>query len=794
MLPAVSANAAPEQSEESGPSISSEVTSELEANGKADVWLSLKDQADLSAAYDMSWEERGHYVYDTLRAHASESQADLVAELDAAGADYQTYWVNNAILVKGATADLVSTVSKTGDVNSIAPNLTPELIEPAATSGPVDSANTTTWGLDAIKAPQVWEEYGATGEGMVVGTFDTGADATHEALVNAYRGTETGSDDYNWFDSSGNNDTPVDRGIEIGVPHGTHVTGTMVGLAGDEEIGVAPGAQFIAASACCVSGNDPFLGFEWFLAPTPVNGTEGDPDMRPHVVNNSWGYTGYQESLPPEYTDVIDPALEAWDAAGIFGVWSAGNSNIDVEPPDLEPCDTISTPAWLDSAGYVVAAFQENGDIADFSSRGPGQDGENGVDIGAPGVDVRSAVPGNEYEEWQGTSMAAPHVSGAVALLWGNYPELVGDNATTRELLDASAVDTPDPECGGEDADNPTFGEGKLDLVALFEAADENEPPAEGPEVTRAAGEDRYETADAVSDLFPEGVETVYLASGENYPDAVTGSPAAAQGKIEGIMATPDGNPAPVLLSKSDKLTNATTAALTELAPENIVILGGESIIGAEVEAGLAEDYNVIRVAGEDRYDTAANLAKMFEGTDKVYVAAGNDNAFSDALTSSALAGSEDAPVLLTKPDAVPAVTAEAIEFLSPSEIVVIGGEETINNDVYEELGATGRLGGANKFETAAAISAEFAADAPVVYVASANDYPDALASSSLAGSQDVPVIVVKGTHDESDDKIPAVIKDALRTLSPEKVVIVGGPEAVDQSVEDYLNDPASWE
>uniref|UniRef100_UPI002118A5E0 cell wall-binding repeat-containing protein n=1 Tax=Ornithinimicrobium faecis TaxID=2934158 RepID=UPI002118A5E0 len=343
-------------------------------------------------------------------------------------------------------------------------------------------------------------------------------------------------------------------------------------------------------------------------------------------------------------------------------------------------------------------------------------------------------------------------------------------------------------------------GEGQPDVNFTVIARGEQappaeEPPPEAPGVTRAAGLDRYETADAVSDLFGDDVDTVYIASGENYPDAVTGSPAAAQGKFDaaGIMETPEGNAAPVLLSKSAKLTNATEAALTELAPDNVVILGGETIINAEVEDQLAADYNVNRVAGENRYDTAANLALMFEDTDKVYVAAGNDNAFSDALTSSALAGSEDAPVLLTKPDAVPAVTAAAIAELDPSEIIVIGGEATIDAATYDELGATGRLGGANKFETAAAISAQYAADVPTVYVASANDYPDALASSSLAGAQDVPVIVVKGAADASDDKIPAVIKDALKTLSPENVVIVGGTEAVDNSVQEWLENPASW-
>ena len=581
------------------------------------------------------------------------------------------------------------------------------------------------------------------------------------------------------------------------MPHGTHVTGTMVGLAGEHQIGVAPGAQFIAATACCVDGADPFLGFEWFAAPTKVDGSDADPDMRPHIVNNSWGYTGYQDSLPADMIAELDEAMQAWEAAGILGVWSAGNANESLEGPDLEPCDNISAPSWLDSAGYVVAAFQEGGDITSFSSRGPGQDGEPGVDIGAPGAAVESAVPGNGYESWDGTSMAAPHVSGAVALLWSQFPDLVGDVEGTRALLDSSAVDQADPECGGDDANNMTWGEGALDLVTLFEAA-EAEEPAPAPGVERVGGENRYETADLISDKFGDDVETVYLASGQNYPDAVTGSPAAAQGKIgpeAGVLNTPDGAAAPVLLSKVDSLTKATTAALEEIAPENIVILGGTSIINADVEESLAADYNVSRVDGENRYDTAANLAKLFDSPEKVYVANGADgNAFSDALTSSALAGSEDVPVLLTKPDAVPEVTAAALEELAPAEIVVIGGEETINQETYEALGATDRLGGANKFETASAISETYAADVATVYVATANDYPDALASSSLAGSTDVPVVVVKGAHDESEDKIPGVIKDALKRLSPENVVIVGGPEAIDASVEEWLKDPANWQ
>ncbi|NLG22063.1 MAG: S8 family serine peptidase [Actinomycetales bacterium] len=782
MLPAVTANAAPDVDRDAA-TISSQVEAELQSEGKADVWLSLGDKADLSAAYNMSWDDRGDYVYNTLTAHAEASQADLVAQLDRAGVTYETFWINNAIRVEDATADLVGDVAVDFGVSRISPTLTPELVDAEPTV--VTEPNATTWGLDDIKAPQIWADYGTTGEDIVVGTFDTGMDVSHPALTAAYRGTTTGSDDYNWFDSRGTSDSPVDPH-----GHGTHVSGTMVGADGENQIGVAPGAQLIGATGCCVSDADVFETFEWFVAPTRVDGSDADPSMRPHIVNSSWGFTGYQDS-DAALIALLDPALEGFDAAGIFGVFSAGNSNRPEDHEgDLGPCDNISNPAWHNGAHYVVGAYAEGRTIGDFSSRGPGQDGENGVDIAAPGVAVTSSVPGGGYESWNGTSMASPHVSGAVALLWSAHPELIGDQAATIAALDAAAVDQADPECGGPDSDNPTFGEGALDLVVLFESL---EVPADAPEVTRAAGENRYETAQVVADLFGDDVDTVYLASGQNYPDAVTGSPAAAQGKLLGVMATPDGSPAPVLLAKSDLVPSATRAALADIAPENIVILGGETIIGAEVEAGLAEDYNVSRVAGADRYDTAANLAKLFTGTDKVYVAAGNDNAFSDALTASALAGTDNAPVLLTKPDAVPAVTAAALEELAPSEIIVIGGTATISDEVYAELGATGRLGGANKFETAAAISAEFGADVPLVYVASANDYPDALASSSLAGSQGAPVIVVKGTHDPADDKIPAVIEQALQTLSPEQVVIVGGPDAVDNTVTAWLEDPANW-
>ncbi|WP_161958366.1 cell wall-binding repeat-containing protein [Ornithinimicrobium cavernae] len=315
----------------------------------------------------------------------------------------------------------------------------------------------------------------------------------------------------------------------------------------------------------------------------------------------------------------------------------------------------------------------------------------------------------------------------------------------------------------------------------------EEPPPPPAPEVERVFGANRYETADAVSDLFPDGVDTVYLASGENYPDAMTGAPAAAQGKFPefaGTMETPDGNAAPVLLAKADKLTKPTEAALEELAPSNVVILGGTGIINQDVEDGLAEKYTVSRVDGENRYDTAANLAKMYpSGLPVVYVASGVDDAYPDALTGSALAGANDAPVLLTKTDEVPQVTLEALEALNPGNIVVIGGEGAVSQAAYDQLGASERISGANRWETAAEVSAQnFGTDVPVVYIADGRDFPDALAGSALAGSQDVPVLISK------TEQVPQAIWAELDRLSPERVVIVGGTAAISQEVEDELN------
>lgn len=305
-----------------------------------------------------------------------------------------------------------------------------------------------------------------------------------------------------------------------------------------------------------------------------------------------------------------------------------------------------------------------------------------------------------------------------------------------------------------------------------------------GVAVERVFGDNRYATAAAIAAEYPDGADTVYVASGEAFADALTGSAAAGAGvSPKGVMTTPEGEAAPVLLVKKDTIPSDTVAALTALDPSNVIILGGPGAVSTGVESSLGAYGEVTRIGGTNRYETAALLAQQFPtGVSKVYVAVGEDNNFSDALSISALAGSEGVPVLLTKSNHVPSVVAETISDLAPAEVVVIGGTGAVSEAVAEQIGADSRLSGKNRWETNAAITAAYPADVDQAYVASGLNWPDALAGSALAGTMDAPLVLTK------TDALPSATVTELNRLSPAAVTIFGGTGAVSQAVEDALN------
>lgn len=458
----------------------------------ASFFLVLRAQADLSGADTISSPpERRRFVFDALRATAEATQADLRSLLSEEGVRFRPFFLVNMIEVEADRA-FAEKLSERADVALVAAN------RPARASRPevevLDprplSASAVEASLDVVRAPAVWAQ-GFTGQGIVVGIADTGIEWQHPALKARYRGFDgsTATHAYNWRDAIHAPATGNPCGADSPSPcddhdHGTHVTGTAVGTDGGEnQIGVAPGARWIGCRNMDRNVGSPARYtecFEFFLAPTDANGSNPRPEIGADVVSNSWGCPPSEGCTDP---NVLRAVIENTRAAGIFVSVSAGN--------DGPGCSTVSTAPSFYEASFSVGATTLADTIAGFSSRGPvTADGSNRMkpDVVAPGVSIRSSVRPAAYARFSGTSMAAPHVSGAVALLWSAVPALAGRVPETEELLRSTAVRLASGQlCGGisgEAVPNPIFGWGRIDVAAAVAAAQiAVSPPPPAPRI-----------------------------------------------------------------------------------------------------------------------------------------------------------------------------------------------------------------------------------------------------------------------------------------------------------------------
>ena len=253
-----------------------------------DFFVVLNNQADLSPAYAIAdVDERRAWVYETLAAQADADQAELVAWLDAKGIPYTRYYLVNGIEVQAPIYRRWQ-IARRPEVDRIlySPRLRPLPEAPALEPSEPTRPEEIPWGIEAIGAPRVWDELGVTGEGVVVGQSDSGADPTHPALASTYRGRD-GDHTYDWFDPWTGSAEPFD-----GNGHGTHTLGTVLGQDG---IGVAPGAAWFACANLVRNLGNPanYLDcMQFMLAPHPSAGDplhDGRPDLAADVSTNSWG-------------------------------------------------------------------------------------------------------------------------------------------------------------------------------------------------------------------------------------------------------------------------------------------------------------------------------------------------------------------------------------------------------------------------------------------------------------------------------------------------------------------------
>jgi subtilisin family serine protease/subtilisin-like proprotein convertase family protein len=315
-----------------------------------------------------------------------------------------------------------------------------------------------------IDAPAAWDI--TTGDGtVVVAIIDTGVDYTHPDLVNNIW-INQGEIPNNNVDDDGNGVVDdihganfIGSGAPTGDPmddhyHGTHVAGT-IGAEGNNGIGVVGVAWDVQIMALKFldsggSGNiDDAIGAVEYAT---MMRTQYGVNVR--LSSNSWG--------GGPYTQALSDAIEAGGAAGILFVAAAGNSGTDA---DFDPM----YPAAYDSPYIVsVAATDRNDVYASFSNYGA-----TSVDLAAPGVDTLSAMPGNSYGTLSGTSMATPHVSGAAALIWSQFPDLTPLQVKERLL---SSVDDISAIPGN--SSKPTQTNGRLNAQGALDAVNDLIPPA----------------------------------------------------------------------------------------------------------------------------------------------------------------------------------------------------------------------------------------------------------------------------------------------------------------------------
>lgn len=424
--------------------------SRADAQGYVDAIVILKEQVDLTKVKGLTYKEKA----DLLRQTARITQEPILKYLRSLKGDVKViepFWVVNAIHVK-ARLNVLKELAELPDVAYIKPVKEYHIIEPKRSLKSPPRINTVEWNIDKIKADSVWYQYGLSGDGVHVGVLDTGIDPDHPALAGNFSG--------HFKDAVNDQTSPYD---DHG--HGTHVSGTIAGGDGPgsfvDDIGVAYNAQISSCKAFSAGGSgtdtDILECSQWFVS------LKADSGVNLVAISNSWGGGGGDTWM---WNDIWNN----WRGMDIIPVFAAGNSG--------PGSGTVGSPG--DYPIVIAVGATDNGDnVANFSSRGPAPNTSpyndttywsrpdwNYIkpDISAPGAGIRSSVPNGGYDTWDGTSMATPHVTGVIALMFELNPTL--DYYTVYDILTNYGVDQPSQ---GGSYPNNDYGWGRINALKVIE-------------------------------------------------------------------------------------------------------------------------------------------------------------------------------------------------------------------------------------------------------------------------------------------------------------------------------------
>lgn len=431
-----------------GPVVSSSLKTAFSTKGAVDIMVVMKATtssvlAQVETQNFINTDDKATALNQALKAFTAQSQKpilDILSRFKTAGV--KGFYITNRISVRSATWDVVKALLERDDVEEIreAKVMHTGAIVP-------EQERVLEWGVSQINSPEAWG-MGYTGRGVVVSNIDTGVRYTHVALRDRLRET------YNWYDPYMGTQMPADT-----QGHGTH---TMGSIAGGNGTGVAPEATWVACLGCSSTSctEEALIGCgQWTFCPTLPDGTGENCTMRPHISSNSWG-GGNEDAF-------YDEVINMWNSVNIIPVFAIGNSG--------PGCRTANSPG--DRPNVISVGATNNMDtVAVFSSHGPSAQALRiKPEVSAPGVNVRSCgiTSDTTYAILSGTSMACPHVAGAVALL---IQAGVTERATIATALQTTAVRPQMNEVvctgGGVDPVNPwpnnSFGHGRIDIYAAL--------------------------------------------------------------------------------------------------------------------------------------------------------------------------------------------------------------------------------------------------------------------------------------------------------------------------------------
>jgi putative cell wall-binding protein len=709
---------------------------------------------------------------------------------------------------------------------------------------PNDEYFSVQWGLhntghygtaDAdIDAPEAWDlETGSAN--VVVAVIDTGVDYTHPDLadnmwVNPAEVPGNGIDD----DSNGYVDDVhgVDAYRDDGNPmdthgHGTHVAG-IVGASGYNSIGISGVNWDVSVMALRVADD---AGIMW--GSTIIEAIDYAREQGVTVINCSWGGEGTDAML---YNAMAN-------TPGILYVCAAGNDGTDLDGPE------DFYPAGWDLPNILTVGWSDQSDRPSALSN----HGVTSVDVFAPGQTIFSTVPwtgspATSYDYMSGTSMAAPHVAGIAALMLADDPSMsvtllkraIMASADEKTALEGFCVTGARANARGaltwantapvavDDAVTTTWGDPVTFNVLTNDTDAEGDPlvavkktnPPSGTVSLAADGRATYTPPPA----FTGETSFTYTA----HDGLAESAPATVRISVVNTAPTVDDRTLYALEDEPLAIDVEPYASDAEGDPLTFEVVSGPAHGGVDLDAsgsgvytpdadwsgtdsftyrahdGLAwsaageitidvlavgDPLRVVEVAGSDRIRTAIEAARLAypDGASTVIITTAFN--WPDALGGAALAGTLDAPILLTAPDELSAAVASEVRALGASTAIVLGGTAAVSSQVEQSLrsipglASVRRVSGTNRYATARAVAYEVRSSSDeydgTAFVVTGLDFPDALGASPLAAAREWPIYLVNAASGLDDSTVYA-----MRAAGVTTTIVVGGESAVPSALE----------